>query len=111
MGSSTTLQPTAAGALALVCLGYVRELGLADPYEFIVDLPDQDAITLKEYEFLMNTLQAVYPVGIQVNTWSIRQNHVDLQGNGVAVPLKPAVFKTFRSFQKRRWRGIYQAST
>ena len=111
MGSSTTLQPAAAGALALVCLGYVREPGLADPYEVIVDLPDGAALTLKEYEFLMNTLQALYPVGIQVNTWSIRQGHVDLLGSGTPVALTPAVFRTFRSFQRRRLRGIYQSGT
>jgi hypothetical protein len=109
-GSTTTLTASAAGAVALVCLGYVRQ-GLADPYEVKIDLPQGATITLKEYEFLMNTLQQVYPVGVQINTYAIRQNHVDLNGDGVPEPLRPAVFKTYRAFQRRRLRGIYQDGT
>lgn len=107
IGSGTTLQGTDAGAMALVCLGYVRQ-GLADPYEVKIDLPEGETITLKEYEFLMNTLEQLCPIGVEINTYSIRQNHVDLAGDGIAKPLKPSVFRTYRSFRRRRLRGIYQ---
>jgi len=107
IGSGTTLQGTDAGAMALVCLGYVRQ-GFADPYEVKIDLPEGETITLKEYEFLMNTLEQLCPIGVEINTYSIRQNHVDLAGDGIAKPLKPSVFRTYRSFRRRRLRGIYQ---
>jgi hypothetical protein len=107
LGSGTTLQPTHAGALALVCLGYVRQ-GKADPYEVKIDLPKGETISLKEYEFLMNALEHLCPIGVEINTYSIRQNHVDLAGDGVPKPLRPAVFRTYRSFRRRRLRGIYQ---
>jgi hypothetical protein len=109
-GSSTTLQATAPGALALVCLGYVR-LGLTDPYELAIGLPDQATLTPKQYEFLMNTLQHIYPVGIEINTYTIRQKHVDLDGDGHAEPLTASVSKTYRSFVRTRLRGIYQQNT
>ena len=107
IGSTTSLKPSKAGALALVCLGYVRQ-GKADPYEVKIDLPDDATLTLKQYEFLMNTLEHLCPMGVEINTYSIRQNHVDLAGDGIPQPLKPAVFRTYRSFRRRRLRGIYQ---
>ena len=106
-GSSTDLRATTAGALALVCLGYVRE-GSADPYEVTLDLPDDATLTLKQYEFLMNTLAQVCPVGIQINTYAIRRGRVDLDGDTNAEPLTAAVSKSYRSFVRTRLRGAYQ---
>lgn len=106
-GSSTKLQASDSGALAVVCLGYARQ-GIADPYEVVIDLPADEMLTLKQYEFLMNSLQRLYPVGIQVNTYGIRQHHVDLDGDGNADPLTASVSRTYRSFQRPRLRGIYE---
>jgi len=108
LGSATQLQPSQAGAVALVCLGYVRQPGLADPYEVKIGLPAGALLSLKEYEFLMNALEMIYPIGVGIDTYAIRQEHVDLDGDGKAEPLKPSVFRTYRSFRKRRLRGIYQ---
>jgi hypothetical protein len=106
-GSTTSLRATTGGALAVVCLAYARR-GQADPYEVVVDLPDGATLTLKQYEFLMNLLSRAYPVGIQVNTYGIRQHHVDLDGDGQPDPLTASVSKTYRSFQRTRLRGIYE---
>jgi len=53
----------------------------------------------------MNLLNQAHPIGVEVNTFSIRQRHVDLDGDGVAEPLPPAIARTFRQFRRRRHRG------
>jgi hypothetical protein len=107
LGSATTVSAGQNGVVALVCMGYVRQ-GFADPYEVNVDLPDGTLLSLKQYEFLMNALELLYPIGVNIGTYAIRQSHVDLDGDGTADPLKPAIFRTYRSFRKRRLRGVYQ---
>jgi hypothetical protein len=109
-GSTTDVRASTAGAIALVCLGYVRQ-GLADPYELAIQLPDQATLTLHQYEFLMNALQRICPVGIQINTYELRRKHVDLNGDGIAEPLSASVSKSYRSFVRTRLRGIYQQQT
>jgi hypothetical protein len=106
LGSDTVLTPNHAGALAIVCLAYHRQ-GLADPYEVSIDLPEDVAITLSQYEFLMNLLEYLCPIGVGINTYAVRQSHVDLAGSGSPSPLKPAVSRTYRRFQSRRLRGFY----
>lgn len=106
VGSRTTLNASANGLLAVVALSYVRT-GLTDPYEFRVELPDDAVLTLAQYERLMNALRRVYPIGVEVNTFAVRRDHVDLDGDGNAEPLLPAVARTFRTYQRRQQRGIY----
>ncbi|KOX04803.1 hypothetical protein Q3V37_23095 [Micromonospora profundi] len=106
VGARTALRPTHTGLVAVVALSYVRT-GLTDPYEFRVELPDGVALTLAQYERLMNALTRVCPLGVEINTFGIRRDHVDLDGNGTAEPLRPAVARTFRTFQQRRHRGVY----
>jgi hypothetical protein len=103
-GSRSSFQPSGPGLTAIVVLGYARS-GLVDPYEFKVDLPDGARLNIEQYEYLMNLLERACPLGIQVNTFSIRQAHVDLDGDGKADPLPPSIFRTFRKFQRRRQRG------
>ena len=103
-GQRVTFTPTGPGLTALVALGYARR-GLTDPYEFRVDLPADATLTLRQYEYLMNLLEHTHPLGIEINTFAIRRRHVDLDGDGVADPLKPSVANTFRPFQRRRQRG------
>ncbi|MFI7608158.1 hypothetical protein ACIBTV_23850 [Micromonospora sp. NPDC049366] len=106
VGSRTALRPTHAGLLAVVALSYMRT-GLTDPYEFRVELPAEATLTLAQYERLMNVLTRVCPLGVEINTWHIRRDHVDLDGDGVAEPLRPSVARTFRTFAQRRHRGVY----
>jgi hypothetical protein len=104
VGSTTEVVPSGEGLFAVVALGYARR-GLTDPYEFRVELPPDALLTLEQYEFLMNLLDHVYPAGVRVNTWTIRQNHVDLKGDGKVYTLDPAISRTYRAFRRRRHRG------
>jgi hypothetical protein len=70
-----------------------------------VELPEHARLNLLQYEFLMNVLQHAHPVGVEVNTFSIRQRHVDLDEDGTAEPLPPSTFRTFRQFRRTRSRG------
>lgn len=104
VGSRTTYAPTGPGVNAIVCVGYARR-GLADPYEFRVELPNGANLNLLQYEYLMNLLERICPLGVEVNTFSIRQRHVDLDGDGDAEPLPPVIFNTYRRFHRPRHRG------
>ena len=104
VGQRTVFTPTGAGLTALIAIGYARR-GLTDPYEFRIDLPPNALLTLRQYEYVMNLLDHVHPIGIEINTFALRKQHVDLDGDGVADPLKPSVANTFRVFRRRRHRG------
>jgi hypothetical protein len=104
VGSRTLFTPADAGVYALVVVGYARS-GKTDPYEFRVELPDNARLSPIQYEFLMNVLEATFPVGVEVNTYAVRHDHVDLDGDGNAEPLTPAASKTYRAFRRRRHRG------
>lgn len=103
-GSQTQLTPGSPGLLAVVAVGYARR-GLTDPYQFRVQLPNNAVLTLLQYEFLMNMLQHLHPLGIEVDTFAIRQNNVDLDGDGNPEPLQTNVSKTYRQFRRSRYRG------
>ena len=104
VGSRTMFTPADAGVYALVVVGYARA-GKTDPYEFRVELPPAARLTPLQYEFVMNVLEQTFPIGVEVNTYAIRHDHVDLDGDGNAEPLAPAVSKTYRAFRRRRQRG------
>ncbi len=104
IGSRTTFRARDAGLYALVAVGYAR-LGDTDPYEYRVELPDEAVLNLKQYEFLMNILERSYPVGVEINTFTIRRRHVDMDGDGAAEPLLPAISRTYRPFVRKRNRG------
>jgi hypothetical protein len=109
VGSRAQFSPPARGLWAVVVIGYAR-LGQTDPYEFRVDLPNGANLNLKQYEFLMNILQRSFALGVEVNTFSIRQKHVDL-GEKEIRPLPPRISQTLRPFQRTRLRGQPDAST
>lgn len=104
VGSRSYFIPSEPGLCAIVALGYARR-GLTDPYEFRVELPSEGLLNVGQYEFLMNALEHLYPLGVEVNTFSIRKHHVDLNGDGIADPLPPTVSHTYRRFRRRRYRG------
>ena len=106
VGSRTVARGGAPGLLAVVALAYART-GATDPYEFRVELPDGVVLTLSQYERLMNALEQVCPIGVEINTFKLRREHVDLDGDGAAEPLLPAVAHTFRTYQRRKLRGVY----
>jgi hypothetical protein len=99
VGAATAFQPAEEGLCALVVLGYQRA-GLADPYEILLDLPDGAALTLDQYEFLLNVAERAVPAGIQVNTLALRQRHLDLQPDGQPDPLPPVASHLYRRFRR-----------
>lgn len=103
-GARTTFRPSGSGIVALVCVGYTRR-GLVDPLEYRVELPPTAVIGLSAYEFVMNLLDRAHPMGVQINTYGLRHDHVDLAGQGDPTPLTPHVSRTYRRFQRRRSRG------
>jgi hypothetical protein len=82
--TSTTLRGDAAG-LAWVQASYL--LGdLPAPYTFRVGLrPELDnpdtVISKDQYDLILNILNALHPVGIEVNTQLIRNHTVEVRGN------------------------------
>ncbi|MGH6741187.1 MAG: hypothetical protein ACREDY_19555, partial [Bradyrhizobium sp.] len=106
IGSRTVFTQRSPGLTAIVVLGYARRPGLNDPYEFRIDPPSGAPLTIPQYEYLMNVLGEILPIGILVNTFGLRQNGVDLNGDGQPDPLPPSAARTFRPFQQRRHRGL-----
>jgi hypothetical protein len=104
-GAKTEYAPAEAGLSALVSVGYARRDG-TEPYEFRVELPAGGLLTFEQYEWLMNLLGHAYPAGVRVNTWSIRQQHVDLKIDQTTAPLDPTISRTFRAFRRIRQRGL-----
>ena len=104
-GFVTTVRPAPNSLAAVVALGYVRD-DAPDPYEVRVELPDGALLDLAGYERLMNALERIYAIGVQVNTWNLRQAHVDLDSSGVATPLPPQLAQHYRLFRVRRMRGM-----
>ena len=104
LGSRSRFRPRGTGLTALVCVGYARR-GATDPYEVRPELPADARLDLLQYEYLMNLLERFHPLGIEVNTWSIRQTHVDLDGDGAAEPLSPSAARTYRPYRRPRHRA------
>lgn len=103
-GSRTDYAPAVRGLSAVIALGHSRS-GLTDPYEYRVELPEDRFLTMKQYEFLMNLLEHTTPVGVQVNTYSIRRDHVDVGETGTASLLDPEISHTYREFRRPHHRG------
>ncbi|MFX1677558.1 hypothetical protein PWR63_35910 [Paraburkholderia sp. A2WS-5] len=106
IGSRTVFTSATAGLTAVVVLGYARRPGLNDPYEFRASVPSGTLLTIPQYEYLMNTLGEILPIGVLVNTFALRQSSVDLNGDGHADPLPPSAARTFRPFRQDRHRGL-----
>ncbi len=104
MGSTSSLRAQKPGLFALAVVGFARR-DTVGPYEYRVDLPDKAVLSVRQYEFVMNVLASVFPIGVMVNTYGIRSGHVDLDGDGVADPLPPTLARTYRDFQRTRYRG------
>jgi hypothetical protein len=109
VGSRAQVAGIVPGLVAVVAIGYVRD-GQPDPYEIRATLPDGALLDLPAYEMLMNALERCFPVGVEINTWDIRQRHVDLDGDGRADPLPPTLARHYRRFRMPRLRGFEEPS-
>jgi hypothetical protein len=97
-GAQASFQPADDGLTLLVVLAY-RRSGLADPYEVRLELPEGVTLTPEQYEFLLNVVERAVPAGIEINTYELRRQHVDLTGDGTAQPLPPDLARTYRRFR------------
>ena len=79
--------------------------GRVDPLEFRVALPDGALVNLEQYEFLMNLLDRIRPLGVIVDTRGIR-DQIDADGNGAAETLSPSLSRTFRPYHQPRHVGV-----
>lgn len=70
---------TRPGIALVVCVAYMRR-GLADPYEVRVEMPDGAVLDFDQYGYLMNLLEELCPMGVEINTFDIRRNHVSTDG-------------------------------
>jgi hypothetical protein len=102
-GTASVLRARAPGIYAVHCLASAR-IGETDPFEYRVELPAGATIDLGQYEMLMNILMRCYPVGIEINTWSLRRSHVQLAG--VVTPLSPNQSRSFRRWQHPHFAGV-----
>ncbi|HEX6683619.1 MAG TPA: hypothetical protein VF062_12530 [Candidatus Limnocylindrales bacterium] len=106
LGARSDFNPGRWGLYAIVALGQIRsQFGGTEAYEFTVDLPEGTVLSLLQYEYLMNLLAHLHPMGTRVNTWSIRQRHVDLDGGGTPEPVPPHISRTYRQYRRPRFRG------
>lgn len=100
-GGKATVRTGRMGLALLVCIGYARR-GFADPFEIRIELPDEALLNMDQYGYLMNLLEAIYPIGIEINTFQIRRNHVDADGDGEPEFLTSRASRTYFKYQHRR---------
>ncbi len=100
IGGQADLVATRPGIALVVCVAYMRR-GLADPYEVRVELPDSTVLDLNQYAYLMNLLEELCPLGIEINTFDIRRNHVSPDG-GPPQFLSGAVSRGYTRYRRRR---------
>lgn len=101
-GGRSFLRAVEPGLAMLVCIGYARR-GLADPFEVRIEVVDDDALLdMDQYGYLMNLLEAVYPIGIEINTFDVRRNHVDADGDGRPEFLTSRVSRTYHRYRHAR---------
>jgi hypothetical protein len=81
--------------------GIADPRGRIDPMEVRVALPDTALVNLEQYEFLMNLLDRVRPLGSIVDTRGIR-DRIDADGNGAAEALSQSLSRTFRPYRQVR---------
>ncbi len=107
-GTKTLIKAVGDGVYAASTLAYSR-IGATDPFEWRITLPHDAAITLEQYEILMNMLGRMFPVGVEINTWDIRRRNVTLDGL-TTTPLSPRLSRSFRPFHRPRFNGTGAAN-
>jgi len=103
-GNNCTITASGASLSLAVAVSGAR-VGSADPYEAAVVIPDAELLDLEDYELTMNTLARSCPLGTRINTWNLRKQHVDLDGDGRPEPLTPSLAETYRWYRRGRYRG------
>jgi hypothetical protein len=102
-GTRTQVKAIGDGLYAVTTFAYSR-IGATDPFEWRVTLPPGEILTHPQYEMLMNTLDRLYPIGVEINTWWIRRRNVALDGVTVQ-PLTPRLSRNYRPYRRTRFQG------
>ena len=105
------LVPAEDGLAAVIALTLVRRdredpRGCIAPYEIRLDMADADRLNLPQFEFLMNLMRRIVPLGIVVDTGSLRESHVDPDGEGHMGAFTGRHSHSFRAFQQTRYVGF-----
>lgn len=90
---------------ALVVVAVPRRTGTAGPYQVAVTLPggaDGPHLDAEQYGYVMNLLEHVHPIGVEVSTYDLRRNHVDLDADGSPDVLASAASRTYLRYRRRR---------
>ncbi|MBZ4422794.1 hypothetical protein [Myxococcus sp. RHSTA-1-4] len=75
------------------------------PFETRVVMNPGARLDISQYEYLMNLLERLTPLGVVMDTGTLREEQVDPGGQGQAVPMTGLLARSFRAFQQRRHPG------
>jgi hypothetical protein len=84
--------------------------GRVDALELRASLPEGALVSLEQYEFLMNLIERIRPLGVIVDTRGIR-SRIDADGDGAAERLSPTLSRTFRPYRHLRRTDLSVAET
>lgn len=101
-GETFTLHAQTPG-LWCVALSSYRRMGQPDPAEVRPTLPEGVEIDYETYERMMNLLQLARPLGVEINTWRIRQRHVRLDPAAPLAALNLSAARSYRRFRQARF--------
>lgn len=99
---------------ALLVVAVPRRSGSAEPYQVAVTLPGGAAgpqLDAEQYGYVMNLLEQAYPVGVEVSTYDLRRNHVDVDSDGRPDFLTSAASRTYLRSRRRRPTGARVLTT
>jgi hypothetical protein len=102
-GAGNASQVTALMAIAAGRRGNPDPRRRRDPFDIGVGFASPSALlNITQYEYLMNLLERLHPIGVSIDTSAIRAAHVDPTGSGTPVSLGQRISRTFRPFRMRR---------
>ncbi|WP_164015773.1 hypothetical protein [Pyxidicoccus trucidator] len=70
------------------------------PFETKVVMDPGARLNITQYEYLMNLLERLTPLGVFMDTRPLREEQVDPGGQGQAVPMTGLLARSFRAFQQ-----------
>lgn len=89
---------------ALVVVAVPLRTSVADPYQVVVTLPGGPGgpqLDLDQYGYVMNLLEEICPVGVEISTYDLRRNHVDVDADGRADFLTSSASRTYLRYRRR----------
>ncbi len=96
---------TGAGLDAVVTVTLTRRnradpRGRVRPFEAKVVMDSGARLNITQYEYLMNLLERLTPLGVVLDTRTLREEQVDPGAQGTAVPMTGLLARSFRAFRQ-----------